>query len=326
MSKSLNAVKPKTNKNKDTLMSSMFDPIFKSIIQNPKFRRPLSYIISLVTVYSPGYIYENLLFANSELPIENYKERKKITDIIAKVEGTVINIEANKSAKASMIAQNNLYHHKIAYDRYLSGGRVDNSEVLQLNFNVINRFDDRLFVEFSMKDSTGKFTDEENFKRIHINMVKPLEKYYTNGIESLTKLEKILVMFQITSRKELRNISKGDEDLEAMAEIIEDLNEDENIIGLYDKEKMDEWMKKIDREEAIKEGHEKGFELGVEQGIEQGVKQGIEQGIEQGLKQGSNNKAKEIAENMLKAKMNVSEISKLTGLTENEIKKIKLNK
>ena len=124
---------------------------------------------------------------------------------------------------------------------------------LKLNFNVKNRFDDRLFIEFSMKDDTGKFTDEENFKRIHINMVKPLEKYYNNGKESLSKLEKILVMFQITSKSELRDISKGDEELENMAKIIENLNEDEHIIGLYDKEKMDEWMKKIDHAEAVKE-------------------------------------------------------------------------
>ena len=307
MSNILSTVSPNGERDIDKLMNSMFDPIFKSIVQNSNFRSLLSLIISYVTVYSPGYVYENLIFANTELSIENYKERKKITDIIVKVEGTIINIEANKSAKASMVAKNNLYHHKIAYDRYLSGSTVDNSEVFQLNFNVINRFDDRLFIEFSMKDDTGKFTDEENFKRIHINMVKPLEKYYNIGKESLTKLEKILVMFQITSRKELRDISKGDEELEKMAKIIEDLNEDEHIIGLYDKEKMDEWMKKIDHEEAIKEGLEKG----------------LEKGLEQGLEQGSNNKALEIAKNMLESDMSVSEISRFTGVSEIEIEKLK---
>ena len=197
MSNILSTVSPNEKRDTDKLMNSMFDPIFKSIVQNPNFRSLLSLIISYVTVYSPGYVYENLIFANTELSIENYKERKKITDIIVKVEGTIINIEANKSAKASMVAKNNLYHHKIAYDRYLSGSTVDNSEVFQLNFNVINRFDDRLFIEFSMKDDTGKFTDEENFKRIHINMVKPLEKYYNIGKESLTKLEKIILVKKV---------------------------------------------------------------------------------------------------------------------------------
>ena len=120
MSNILSTVSPNEERDIDKLMNSMFDPIFKSIVQNSNFRSLLSLIISYVTVYSPGYVYENLIFANTELSIENYKERKKITDIIVKVEGTIINIEANKSAKASMVAKNNLYHHKIAYDRYNS--------------------------------------------------------------------------------------------------------------------------------------------------------------------------------------------------------------
>ena len=302
-------IKPETKKNSDTLITPMFDPIFKSIIQNPKFKNLLSLIISQITVYSPGYIYENLVFANTELPIENYKERKKITDIIVKVEGTIINIEANRTAKASMIAKNNVYHHKIAYDRYLSGDKIDDSETLQLNFNVINRFDDRLFIKFTMKDDTGKFIEEENFKRIHINMANPLDKYY-NNIE-LSKIEKVLVMFQLTSRKKLKEISKGDKDLENMAKIIEDLNEDEHIIGLYDKEKMEAWMKKIDHDEATKEG------------LEQGLEQGLEKGLEQGLEQGSINKAIEIAKNMLKEKMKISDISRLTGLDEKTIQSLK---
>ena len=66
-------------------------------------------------------------------------------------------------------------------------------------------------------------------------------------------------------------------------------------------------MRNTDRDEAIKEGLEQGFN----------------QGIEKGLEQGSNNRANEIAKNMLKAKMSISEIAQLTGLSENDIMKIK---
>lgn len=52
-------------KNPDKLMSSMFDLIFKSIVQNPDVRSLLSLIMSHVTVYLPGYIYENLVFTNT---------------------------------------------------------------------------------------------------------------------------------------------------------------------------------------------------------------------------------------------------------------------
>ena len=102
-------------------------------------------------------------------------------------------------------------------------------------------------------------------------------------------------MFQLTSRKQLREISKEDEDLENMEKIIEDLNEDKHIIGLYDKEKMGEWMKEIDHDEAIKEG----------------------------LEQGSNSKAIEIAKKMLKENMKISDISRLTGLDEKTIQSLK---
>ena len=121
-------------------------------------------------------------------------------------------------------------------------------------------------------------------------MAKPLEKYYNNGIESLSKLEKVLVMFQITSKKELREIAKGDADLENMADIIEDLNEDEEIIGQYDKEKMDAWMHRV--------------------GINQARKEGLEQG------------KKEIALNMLNMKMSIADISKATGLSEKDIEEL----
>ena len=73
----INIEKINIRKNPDELITSMFDPIFKSIVQHPDFRKLLSLIISHVTIYSPSYIYENLVFANTELPIENYKERKK---------------------------------------------------------------------------------------------------------------------------------------------------------------------------------------------------------------------------------------------------------
>ena len=122
-------------------------------------------------------------------------------------------------------------------------------------------------------------------------MSKPLDKYDKMGIESLSKLEKILVMFQITSKKKLREIAKGDSDLEDMAKIIEDLNEDEEIIGQYDSEKLD------------KRQHELDLMYAERKGLNEGIKQ--------------------IVKNMLKSKMDVSEITKLTGLSETEIEKIK---
>ena len=65
-------------------------------------------------------------------------------------------------------------------------------------------------------------------------------------------------------------------------------------------------------DEARTEGHKKGFKEGIEQGIEQGVEQGIEKGIEQ------------VAMRMLQAgKMSNDDIRKITGLSDQQLLKIK---
>ena len=48
------------------------------------------------------------------------------------------------------------------------------------------------------------------------------------------------MIFQITNKDEVWKLAKGDEDLEAMAKIIDDINKDEEIIGAYYKDEMDE--------------------------------------------------------------------------------------
>ena len=287
--------KPVIDENK--YMNSMYDRIFKSIVQNPNFKKLLSLIISEVTDFSASFIYENLVFVNTELPIGNKGDRGMITDILAYVDGSIINIEANKFFKLSSIGKNNLYHHKIAYEQYKRGKDVDDTVTLQINFNMIRTFGNKLFEVFSMKNEDGTYRDEENFKRVHINMANPLEKYYTNS--ELSKIEKALVIFQITNKDEVWKLAKGDEDLEAMAKIIDDINKDEEIIGAYYKDEMDEWMKKIDINEAKKDGQ-------------------IEGHIE-----GSKEKALEIARNSLEIGLDVDVISKITGLSTEDIEKMK---
>ena len=61
-------------------------------------------------------------------------------------------------------------------------------------------------------------------------------------------------MLQSTSRKELFRLAEGDEDLMAMAKKIDDLNTDDNIIGLYDEEKMKQAMYNFDINEAKEQG------------------------------------------------------------------------
>ena len=76
-------------------------------------------------------------------------------------------------------------------------------------------------------------------------------------------------------------------------------SEDEEIIGLYDKELHQEMLRNTELYEAEKKG--------------------IEQGIEQGREEEKKIRSIEIAKSMLKKEMEVSLISEITGLSIEEI-------
>ena len=57
--------------------------------------------------------------------------------------------------------------------------------------------------------------------------------------------------------------------------------------------------------------------------IEYATKQGLKQGLEQGIEQGEERKAKEIVRKMLQKNTSIEDIMDFTGLTKEEIEKIK---
>ncbi|WP_252224133.1 Rpn family recombination-promoting nuclease/putative transposase [Clostridium sp. ZBS2] len=69
-------------------------------------------------------------------------------------------------------------------------------------------------------------------------------------------------------------------------------------------------------------GIQQGIQRGIEQGIQKGIQQGIEKGIEKGIEQGATQKIKETVIQANKLGMDNITISKLTGLTDEEINKI----
>lgn len=74
-----------------------------------------------------------------------------------------------------------------------------------------------------------------------------------------------------------------------------------------------------DVQDAIRCAREISLKEGIEQGIEQGFEQGIEQGIEKGREEGRAEGQRELIKNLLASGLDISTISKATGLSEEEI-------
>ena len=136
------------------------------------------------------------------------------------------------------------------------------------------------------------------YKIYHVNLDKTLTKYYNkNRKEDLTFFEKSLIILTREDKYELRKLCEGDEILMSVEKKIEELSLNEEIVGLYDAAQIE---KKI---------------------LNTKIRNAKEEGMKQGLEQGKIDTAKKL----LEEKIDVNIISKVTGLTTEEIANLNSN-
>ena len=151
-----------------------------------------------------------------------------------------------------------------------------------------------------------KVTDTEIY---YINLKRVRQKYYNK--EELTKLEKELLIMTTDNKEELRKISKGCREMESVAKKISKLSKEEEMQGIYLKEEQEAFIRDQIKAYAMKDGYNEGIE------------KGMEKGHAEGLEEGALNKQKEIVINMLNKKMDIKTISDITGLSTDEIERLK---
>jgi predicted transposase YdaD len=74
---------------------------------------------------------------------------------------------------------------------------------------------------------------------------------------------------------------------------------------------------------AKREGRQEGIKEGEQKGRQEGIKEGEQKGKQEGIKEGRQETMKEIAKNLLKLELNSYKISHVTGLSIEEINKLK---
>ena len=276
------------------VIPATFDKIFKSIWQDERNKKLLSYMISFITKLNKKELYNNMEFKNTEIPKENFKEKGMITDLLIASLKTLFNLEMNKAPDKGRIKKNNGYAHKLATYTSKTNGKYN--KLIQINFNASINFDNELSSEYMMRSRDGKTCADENYIIHHISMVKIVYKYYNNN--RLNRFEKAIVMMYTSDKKVLEELSKGDEDLMNLKETIEEKSMDDEIIGLYNEKEMQDYVNQINLEDS----HEEGYKMGKEEG--------------------KKNALIETAKRLLNLGINVKDISKGTGLTEKEIENL----
>lgn len=139
---------------------------------------------------------------------------------------------------------------------------------------------------------------------IYIIELPKFEKYIEKANKSLNSWVKFIENPEVVEMKENKEISKA-------KKVLEEISQDEHeryLAELREKYIMDQ-----------KATEDAGFDKGLKVGLEQGLQKGIEQGIASGTKQGKKEQTLAIAKNMKVQNLDFELISKVTGLSIEEI-------
>ena len=190
--------------------------------------------------------------------------------------------------------------------------------------------------ETKLKEKEIKYKEQKNYINIEYKIINI--NNYTN--EELLKLNsKVSYAFLIEKSKTKEKL------IEVLEQIAKECNTEEKAKKMQDitryilsarleKEKIDKIIKKYDwkggdsimtaRECWIKEIEEENRKE-REAGIIEGKRVGIAEGKKEGIKEGIRYNLRETAKKMLNKKMQIEDISEVTGLSKSEIKRIKLS-
>lgn len=288
-----------------------YDAMFKAIMQDKSCREYLIEIIYNCTKLPKKFIRENLIITNSELPVENFSEKRKITDLVIEIGNNIINLEMNCFYYNGLIERNETYLSelkKIKFDYEYE----DFPRIIQINFDNFYKFDERTIIKFMIMDEERHVKETENYEKYHINLKRIKEKYYNK--EELTKFEKLLLLLVLEKKDDLIKVSSGDEIMKKVEEKIITLSQDSAMILCYDEEEYKEKVRKAlnstEKEQARKEGLEEGRAEGRAKGLAEGHIKGMEEG------------KKEIIKKLIDSGMDEKKISNITGMSIESIKNI----
>ena len=215
-----------------------------------------------------------------------------------------------------------LYYLANSYSRQLKKN-VDYAEINRcINITIVNHEIKELndienFVtKWAMIETETKSKILTNKFELYIIILPKVAKNYEK--DQKDKLTQWGMFFAKPYSKEVKSIMEENKDIQAIADELEILN------GDYEAQRLADIREKALHDEAAALSYAKkhGLEQGIKEGLEQGIKQGLKQGLKQAQEQAKENMLK-TAKILLKKGMSVEDIIEATGLTKEEILKLK---
>ena len=269
---------------KKEVIPGTFDAVFKAVLTEEK--EVLAEIIELVIGIPKEEVIKNGVIINSEYVRENIIETDKKSDLLISIGDNVINLEMDRRYYSGSNKKNNKYIHKIV-------NHYNPKNTVQICFTSYKEGEElkgekKSIRKYIFQDSDGNVEDY-GLEKYKIDLEYIENKYYNN--DELTRREKIFLMFKESNREKLKEISKGDKIMDKIYKRLDKLSEDEALSLLYDEKEREEEKKQAE------------IEYAEEHGLNKGIKQ--------------------TAKNMLERNMNIDVVAEITGLSLEEVIKLK---
>ena len=267
-----------------------FDLMAKKVFGNENDTRPIRFLLKQILDIEV----DKVKILNNEIIGNPYLDKKYSVDLIVEIEDKRIVVEINTNVTSKIIDRNLFYMARIM-SRDIGKGE-DYSKLhrhIQINFDFKGHHE-RPIERYKLISGNSILTDKIEIIRIDVPYF-----YRICYNEDASTKEKFIGLFNEENKIKAKKLIVGNKDMEEIYEKMDEYNED--IIGLYDVEAR----RKFEEESVIEEARE----IGLKEGKEEGLKEGL----------------KEATKNMLKENMNINLISKVTGLSIEEINELKSN-
>ena len=244
---------------------------------------------------------EKIEYLNLERNVDNVKVKRKHLDLYLETNIGKIQVEVNTTNSKYVKPRNMSYLCDIYSHHTLVGQEYDQDTlIIQININY-GQQDEKYIREYRLRDESGK-EYIKNFIIYEINMEKYMKLWYNKNEKELEK-SKYIVMLNL-EKEELEKLSKKDKVVIKYMKELERVNENP---------KFREYMSAEEDNKKIENSLKREW-----------MEEGLAEGIKEGIKEGSYKRNIEIAKSLLKNKVDIEIITSSTGLSIEELEKLKM--
>ena len=295
--------KEEIKRGKNEVIPCIYERCFAYVYDQNK--NNLAHLLASILNVDVLKIKNNITKISDTNDLKNKNDKQRRMDFVYRIDNLSLDIELN--LKPRPIKERNInYLMSLHLRKFKKGNRYeDNYRTIQININneMIDE-SEKVIEEYYFRKEDGKeYAKNIGFYVVNIPNIKKI--WYNKEDEEFEKYKYMLSFFE-TNVDMIRRIYEGDE------VVMDIINKQEEFSR--DNEEWETFRSENELEEE--------YQLGIEYAKEEGKKEGIEEGIEKGIELGKLQGIKKVVKSMLDKNMDIKNIIDITGLSEEEVKRI----